>query len=75
MKALTLCAIAILTVSCNQQTFKVGDCVQKPDSMIVYKITNQDDQKMTMEQNQNPQIEKTKQIDLSGEGWIKTQCL
>ncbi len=67
-------ATLIFAISCQDASFVVGDCVQKPDSMVVWEITKLENNKIMMEQNQNPQMEQVKE-STTGDGWIKTQCL
>ena len=67
------CALFLFS-SCNAPEFKVGECVQQPDSVIVWKITEVAGERLVLKQDQNPQLKKTQESS-SGKGWIKTQCL
>lgn len=74
MKTLIGSFILLFLSSCDKApTFKVGDCVQKPDSMVVWKVDEISKEKMTLVQNQNPQMEKSQETEPSGD-WIQTSC-
>lgn len=38
MKSTLFILLTLLSVACNSTKFKVGDCIQKPDSIIIYKV-------------------------------------
>lgn len=67
-------ATLFLTASCDSQDFKVGDCVQQPDSMIVWEITGIQNGALTLQQDQHPKKPSTTESS-KGKGWIKTECL
>lgn len=79
MKSLTtLLAVLGLTLtftSCNETSLKAGDCIQKPDSLIVWKIIKADKEQLTLEQKQNSQMPQNQEIAANAKGYIKTECL
>lgn len=74
MKILFASLFALAFLSCDSPSFKVGECVQKPDSMIVWKVEEVSEDEIVLSQNQNPQMEESKTTSAS-KGWIKTECL
>lgn len=71
-KALSLTWL-LLAFGCNNSSFQIGECVQKPDSMVVWKITELDKKTMTLTQEQNNQMPAMQTTGING--WIKTECL
>ncbi len=61
--------------SCNSRDLKIGECVQKPDSAVVWKIVQKDETQIILYQNQSQQMEKEIVVDPSADGYIKTECL
>lgn len=73
MKIITLLTLSLTILSCESKNFKVGECVQKPDSITVWTISKIDADELTLEQDSNPAEENTIKSKASS-SWIKTQC-
>ena len=66
--------IQILFISCNdKKEFKVGDCIQKPDSVIVWKIKSKNKENYTLFQQQDKREPSIKTIKLK-DIWTKSNC-
>lgn len=66
----------LIFVACNEYShFEINDCIQKPDSVIVWKINEIDDQtqEYTLSQNTDQREARLKKIKLKGH-WSKTDC-
>ncbi len=75
MKALSIALLLIGLSACNERKLEIGDCVQKPDSAIVWKIVQKDEKHIIINQNFSDQVEKEIMIDASADSYIKTECL
>ena len=66
--------ILLVLASCNSTNLKIGDCIQKPDEMTVWKITNKDDDNKASLIQTGIDQKVEKQTTLSS-SWIITSCL
>lgn len=63
-----------LLIGCNDaKDFKVGDCIQKPDSVIVWQIKGISKGNYTIYQKQDKREPSVKTIELDGV-WSKSNC-
>ena len=71
MQHITILFILLLSVACNTTKFKVGDCVQKPDSMRIYQVSKLGENQITLVSKSDSfnQALTTTSMD-----WIKTKC-
>jgi hypothetical protein len=73
MKAIFFLLCVGLLMSCNEVDFKVGDCMQKPDESIIWKITQMDAGAATLIRSGKNMPEDVREIQLDS-NWIKTRC-
>ena len=65
--------ISILLFSCQDNNFQEGDCVQKPDESVIWKISQLKDGKATAVPSGANAPEMARDIQLNS-SWIKTRC-
>ena len=64
----------VILVGCKkEQSFVIGDCIQNPDSIIVWKIKAINGNNYTLSQRQDKREPDIKTIQLSGM-WTKSNC-
>lgn len=68
-----LFSLIFITACKEQKSFQVGDCIQKPDSVIVWKIKAINDDNYTLHQKQDQREPDIKTIKLEGV-WTKSNC-
>ena len=62
----------ILSASCKTNQFKVGDCLQKPDSIEVFKIVKIEKESLKLISTREKE---SKEISANANSlWIKTNC-
>lgn len=71
MKYTKILIILFLSVSCNTTKFKVGQCVQKPDSLESFKIISVNDNFLKLQSTKENALEIT---DSSTQGWMLINC-
>lgn len=62
-----------ILVSCNSKEFKVGECIQKPDEAIVWKVDTVKKDTLIITQKQNPSLPQRKEVTPSSD-WIISSC-
>lgn len=66
--------LQIFLISCNEnKEFKIGDCIQNPDSVIVWQIKAIHEDNYTLYQKQDKREPSLKTINLKGI-WTKSNC-
>ncbi len=70
----TILISALLLSACNESAeFAKGDCVQRPDSMIVYRYEGKTEEGHQLSQSSNPSLPSTK-IEKDMGGYIESVC-
>jgi hypothetical protein len=73
MKNTLFLLLLVVLASCQESNFKVGDCIQKPDSMIVHRLDKIENGKAYIT-TVHPRGEAIpREIALSSD-WIVTAC-
>lgn len=67
-KMFILYASLLLTFISCQETFKLGECIQKPDEMKIWKVLS--DGQLQLENTEG----QGEIMAMTGSGWIKTTC-
>ncbi len=76
MKSLTVfIPLLFIISSCNKTSFKVGDCIQKPDEMTVWKVTTVDEKNDMGKLTQSGVSELVEKDTKLNSNWIITSCL
>lgn len=70
---LLLSLSALLSCNNEENKFQVGDCIQNPDSIIVWKVKSINDGNYTLHQKQDKREPDIKTIKLDGI-WSKSNC-
>jgi len=65
--------LLLFFAACNKESFKVGDCIQNPDSIIVWKVKKVEGDNYTLFQNKDKRVPNLKTIKLDGI-WTKSNC-
>lgn len=73
IKTIFYCFAFLIFVACNEPDFKVGECIQNPDSIIVWKIKSKKDKVYTLYQNQDKREPNLKTTELDGI-WTRSNC-
>jgi hypothetical protein len=73
MKAIFLILCFTTLTSCNDVDLKVGDCMQKPDESVVWKITEMNEGVATTIRSGKNMPEDVREVQLDN-SWIKTRC-
>lgn len=73
LNKIILCIILFIIAACNEPDFKVGECIQNPDSIIVWKIKSKKGKTYTLYQNQDKREPNLKTTELKGI-WSKSNC-
>ena len=73
MKTIFLILCLTVFISCNGVDFKVGDCMQKPDESVVWKITEMNEGLATATRSGKNMPEDALEVQLDS-SWIKTRC-
>lgn len=73
MKAIFLILCFTTLTSCNGVDFKVGDCMQKPDESVVWKITEMNEGVATTIRSGKNMPEDVREVQLDS-SWIKSRC-
>lgn len=71
MKLIITFLIILLSVACNTTKFKVGECIQKPDSVTAFKVTEVKESGYVL---LNTFDQNTLVIDSSDSSWMKSSC-
>jgi hypothetical protein len=73
MKAIFLIFSFTTFISCNEVDFKVGDCMQKPDESVVWKITEINAGIATTIRSGKNMPEDVREVQLNN-SWMKLRC-
>lgn len=63
----------LIFAACNKESFKVGDCIQNPDSIIVWEVKKVEAENYTLFQKKDQREPNLKTIKLDGI-WTKSNC-
>ncbi len=73
MKVIFLILSLTVLTSCNDIEYKVGDCIQKPDESIVWKINELSAGSAVVQPSGKIAPEMVKEIQIDST-WIKARC-